>query len=158
MNCDVGEATEGLSFAHSPTFSSLHLRHNSFSNPSVALPMSQLILQPFSRFTYVTDHSPTLPLLHLRHSSFSNSSFASPTSQVLHLCHLASRSWKKEIPNNPINKNLPSDWKPARLLNDPINQGRPNYGPRASCGPPTPFLWPASTEWFCHFSGLVSRH
>ena len=34
-----------------PTFPSLHLRHNSFSNPSIALPTSQLILQPFSCFT-----------------------------------------------------------------------------------------------------------
>ena len=46
--------------AHSPTFPSLHLRHNSFSNPSVALPTSQLILQPFRCFTYVTVHAPTL--------------------------------------------------------------------------------------------------
>ena len=52
---------------------------------------SQLILQPFRRFTYITTHSPTLPLLHLRHSSFYNPSFASLTSQALHLCHLASR-------------------------------------------------------------------
>ena len=50
--------------------------------------MSQLILQPFRRFTYVT--APTLPLLQLSHSSFSNSSVASPTSQALHLIHLAS--------------------------------------------------------------------
>ena len=40
--------------AHSPTFPSLHLRHSSLSNPSVAPPASQLILQPFFRFTYVT--------------------------------------------------------------------------------------------------------
>ena len=44
---------------------------------------SQLILQPFRRFTYVTTHSPTLPLLHLRHSSFSNPSLALPTSQLI---------------------------------------------------------------------------
>ena len=68
----------------SPTFPSLHLLHSSFSNPSVALPTSQLILQPFrcfmSRahsptfpsFTYVTTRCPTLPSLYLRHSSFSN--------------------------------------------------------------------------------------
>ena len=61
-----------MSSAHSPTF-------------TVTSPTSQLILQPFYRFTYVTAHSPTLPLLHLRHSSFSNPSFVSPTSQVLHL-------------------------------------------------------------------------
>ena len=43
----------------------------------VASPTSQLILEAFGRFTYVTAHSTTLPLLHLRHSSFFNSSFAS---------------------------------------------------------------------------------
>ena len=105
---------------HSPTLLSLDLRHNSFSNPSIASPISQLILQPFHRFTYITVqsptllllhlhhssfsnpsvalptsqliHSPTLPLLHLYHSSLSNPSFASPTSQALHLIHLASRA------------------------------------------------------------------
>ena len=76
--------------AHSPTFPSLHLRHNSFSNPSIALPTSQLILQPFRCFTYVTVHSPTLlshsptfPSLHLHHNSFSNPSIALPTSQLI---------------------------------------------------------------------------
>ena len=76
MSCDVGES-------HSPTFPSLHLHHNSFSNPSFALPTSQLILQPFRRFTYVTAHSPILPSLYPRHSSFSNPSVASPTSQLI---------------------------------------------------------------------------
>ena len=105
MSCDVGKATEGLenelwrrwsdvkigewtllyisismSSAHSPTFPSLHLRRNSFSNPSVALPTSQLILQPFRCFIYVTVHSPIiLSLL----SSFSNLSVTSPTSQLI---------------------------------------------------------------------------
>ena len=91
MSCDVGKATEGLS---------LHLRHNSFSNPSVALLTSQLILQPFRCFSYVTVHSPTLlslllrhklcsahsptfPSLHLRHNSFSNPSVAVRTSQLI---------------------------------------------------------------------------
>ena len=87
------------SSAHSPSFPSLHLRHSSFSNPSLALPTSQFILQPFRcftyvtetllilqafrRFTYVTAHSPTLPSLYLRHSSFSNPSVASLTSQLI---------------------------------------------------------------------------
>ena len=69
MSCDVGEVTERL--------------ENGQSSPT-----SQLILQPFHHFTYITVHSPTLPLLHLyvtAHSSFSNPSFASPTSQALHL-------------------------------------------------------------------------
>ena len=54
----------------SPNFPSLHLRHSSFSNPSLALPTSQLILQPFRCFTYVTTHSPTLLSLLLRHRIF----------------------------------------------------------------------------------------
>ena len=59
-----------MSSAHSPTFPSLHLRHNSFSNPSVALPTSQFILQPFRCFTYVTAQSPTLISLLQRHRLF----------------------------------------------------------------------------------------
>ena len=88
---------------HSPTLTSLHLSHSSFSIPSAALPTSQLILQPFRcftyvigtsptsqhilqhfrRFTYVTAQSTVLPLLHLRHSSFSNPSAASSTPQII---------------------------------------------------------------------------
>ena len=87
--------------AHSPTLLSLYLRHSSFSNPSVASPTSQFILQPFFRsaelihqpfrnFTYVTAHSPTLSSLYLRHSSFSNPSVASLTSQfILQLVKIA---------------------------------------------------------------------
>ena len=76
---------------HSPTFSSLHLRKNSISNPSFALPTSQLILQPFLHFTYVTAHSPTLFSLLLHHkneqNSFSNVTRHSPTFPSLHLRH-----------------------------------------------------------------------
>ena len=101
--CDIGEATEGLETelwrrwsdgrglgggsAHSPTLPSLHLCDSSFSSlakPSVVSPTSQVIIQPFRRFTYVTAHSPhypNLPSLHLRHSSLSNPSVASHTSQ-----------------------------------------------------------------------------
>ena len=55
----------------------------SFSNLSVTSPTSQLILQPFRRFSYVTAYSPTLPSLYLRHSLFSNPSVASPTLQLI---------------------------------------------------------------------------
>ena len=72
-----------MNSAHSPTFPSLHLRHNSFSKPSVAVPTSQLILLPFRCFTYVTAHSQTLALLYLRHSSLYNPSGALPTSQLI---------------------------------------------------------------------------
>ena len=58
-----------MSRAHSPTFQSLHLRHSSFSNHSVTLSTSKIILQFFCCFTC--------------HSSFSNPSFAFPTSQAL---------------------------------------------------------------------------
>ena len=88
MSCDVGEVMERLE-------NELCYDYNyelcSISNRSVTSPTSQLILQPFRRFTYVTPHSPTLPLLHQRHSSFSNPSFASATPQALHLIHLTSR-------------------------------------------------------------------
>ena len=47
--------------AHSPTLTSLYVRHSSFSNPSVASPTSQLFLQPFFRFSYVTCSSLTSP-------------------------------------------------------------------------------------------------
>ena len=76
MSCDVGEATEGIEgggSAHSPTITSLHLRHSSFSslaNPSVASSTSQLIIQPLRRFIYVTVCSPTLLSPHLRHMHF----------------------------------------------------------------------------------------
>ena len=90
MSCDVGEAAEGLEnelrrrwsdgklgewalliiqvfrhftyvTAHASSFPSLHLRHSSFSNPSVASPTSHLILQPFFCFSYVTGFSLTSP-------------------------------------------------------------------------------------------------
>ena len=47
--------------AHSPTLSSLYLRHNSFSNSSVVSPTSQFILQSFFRFYYITGSSLTSP-------------------------------------------------------------------------------------------------
>ena len=56
---DVGEVP--MAPPHSPTLTSLHLRHSSFSNPSAASPTSHVILQPFRCFTYVTGTSRTLP-------------------------------------------------------------------------------------------------
>ena len=54
----------------------------SFSNLSTTSPTSQLILQPFHRFTYVTAHSPTLLSFLLCHWLFTYR-------------HLASRPWFK---------------------------------------------------------------
>ena len=79
MSFDVGKATKGL-------VNELYQRHSSFSNPSVASPTSQIILQPFSRFSYVTSFSltspgePPIPYS----GSFSNLSVTSPTSQLIH--------------------------------------------------------------------------
>ena len=127
--CDVGEAKEGLEkelwrrwsngrvvTAHSSTLPSLHLYHSSFSNPFVALPTSQLILQPFRRFIYVTAHSP-FPLLRLRHSSFSNPSFASPTSQAL------------TSPHEPPMKRL----FPSYLSSTHFSWIIPDLSPNSSC-------------------------
>ena len=61
MSCDIGKTAEGLAPPHSPTLTLFHLRHCSFSNPSAALPTSQLIVQPFRCFTYVIGTSPTSP-------------------------------------------------------------------------------------------------
>ena len=83
MSCDVGEVTEWL--------------ENVCSNHSIISPTSQLILQPFHCFIYITAHSPTLPLLYIHHSahsptlpllyqhhsSFSNPSIASSASQLI---------------------------------------------------------------------------
>ena len=74
-----------MSSAHSPTFPSLLLHHNSFSNPSVALPTSQLILQPFRCFTYVTAHSPTHLSLLLRHRLFTYVTWRAAHAPILRL-------------------------------------------------------------------------
>ena len=111
--CSFSNLSVTLHLRHS-SFSnpSVALRHSSFSNPSVALPSSQFIVQPFRCFTYVTAHSPTLlsllllilcsfsnlsVTLHLCHSSFFNPTFASPTLQAR---HLASRPWNTNVSRN----------------------------------------------------------
>ena len=58
MGCDVGEATESL---ENELCYDYNYELRSFSNPSVASPTSQLILQPFCRFSYVTGFSLTSP-------------------------------------------------------------------------------------------------
>ena len=65
---------------HSPTLPSLYQRHSLLSNPFVASPTSQFILQPFFRFSYVTSSSLNSPR---ELCSFSNLSVALPTSQLI---------------------------------------------------------------------------
>ena len=57
MNCDVGEVTERLENEISDTSPTSQL----FSNPSVVSPTTQLILEPFFRFSYVTSSSHNSP-------------------------------------------------------------------------------------------------
>ena len=72
-----------MSSAHSPSFPSLHLCHSSFSNPSIILPTSQLILQPSIILPTSQLILQPYPSLYLLHSSFSNPSVASPTSLLI---------------------------------------------------------------------------
>ena len=69
---------------HSPTLPSLYLRHSSFSNPSIVSATSQLILQPFFCFSYVTWRAAHAPsqicpsnILHLSTAVFLSSVLAS---------------------------------------------------------------------------------
>ena len=112
MRCDVMKAAEGLenelyvgeAEPHSPTLTSLLLSHSSFSNASAAFPTSQLILQPFRCFTYVTAHSPTITPFYLHHSSFYNTSIASPTSQLILLpfhCFTYVTGTSRTLPGEP---------------------------------------------------------
>ena len=50
--------------AHFPSLPSLYLRRSSFPRPSVASSTSQLILQPFFRFSYVSSITTHLPQIH----------------------------------------------------------------------------------------------
>ena len=86
MRSDVDEVTEGLEN---------ELCSHSFSYRFVALPTSQLILQHFRFFNYVTAHSPTLlsqsssPLLaslHLRHRLFTFVICRAAHGQVAYFC------------------------------------------------------------------------
>ena len=68
--------------------SDIFYEQSSFSNLSVTSPRSQLILQPFRRFTYVTAHSWTLPLLTYV-TTHSPTLFSLLLRQRLNLRHLA---------------------------------------------------------------------
>ena len=102
ISCEVGKATKRLENEHG-RLARWRRWSASFYNPYIASPTSQLFLQSFRRFTYVTAHYTVLPLLHLRHrhftyvtahsstlpplylhqSSFSNPSAASSTPQLI---------------------------------------------------------------------------
>ena len=69
------------------------IQQSSFSNLSATSFTSQLILQPFCHFTYVTTHSPTLPSLYLElilqhFHHFTYVTAHSPTLLSLLLCHM----------------------------------------------------------------------
>ena len=72
-----------MSRAHSPTFPSLYLRHNSFSNSSVPLPKSQLILNPSVASPTSQFILQTVFRFSYEQSSVSKLSVTSPTSQLI---------------------------------------------------------------------------
>ena len=81
-SCDVGEAKEGWKNDMWRRWSNGSWRMScdvdelcSFSNISVASSTSQVILQLFRCFTYVTAHYPSLLSLHLCHKHFTNVSW-----------------------------------------------------------------------------------
>ena len=138
MSCDVGKARKVLSSARSPSFPSLHLRHSSFSNPSVASSMPQLILQPLFRFSYVTGAfsnpsvSSSMPQLILQPlfrfsyvtGSFSNPSVASSTSQVIlrpffRFSYIAGSS-PTSPGESPMENSLLSQFFPCKLPSYPL--------------------------------------
>ena len=102
MSCDLGKATEGLVNEVWRRWSDgkvgewalliyLYICELcSFSNLSVTSPTSQLILQPFRCFTYVTVHSPTLLSLILRHKLFTwftwQAAHATTSHNIGHFC------------------------------------------------------------------------
>ena len=70
---------------HSPTLTSLHLHHSSFSTPSTALPKSQFIPQRFCCFTYVIGTSPMPQLIFQPFCCFIYATARSTTLPPLHL-------------------------------------------------------------------------
>ena len=119
MSCDVGEVTERLEnelcsglenelWRRWSDARGWRMRLCPLSNPSVASPTSQIILQSFRRFTYVTAHFPTLPSLRLC-QAHSPALVASPTTQALHIRHLASRPCIQPY-EEPFNKIVSTEW------------------------------------------------
>ena len=124
MSCDVGEAELNLQplrhftyvVALSPTLPSLYLCHSSFSNSSVASPMSQLIVQPFFLFSYVTGSSLTSPgeppMVRLKKFTLQRSfdyfkglmsSAHSPTFPSLHVRHRSFSNLPVALPTSQLN-------------------------------------------------------
>ena len=97
MSCGMDKGAEGLENETLP-------HHSSFSNPASTLLTSQLILQPFFHYTYITAHSPTLLPLYLHHSSFYNPSSTLLTSQLtlIHLCHSSFSNPSLALPTSQL--------------------------------------------------------
>ena len=94
--------------AHFPTLPSLHLRHSSFSNSSVALPTSQLILQPFFSSSYITGSSLTSPggrpcIYPTLNRTFSQNIVAdTDKNKALIDCHKCSSSFLSIVKSHPL--------------------------------------------------------
>ena len=111
----------------SSTSQSLHLCHMwgwaSSSNSYIASPTSQLILQPFCRFTYVTAHSTTLSLFHLHHRHLTYVTCeAEPHSLTLLSFHPRHRSFYNPSVASPMS--VTSSTSPVRqgLILQPLHR------------------------------------
>ena len=91
-------------------------RQVSFSNPYIASLTSQLILQTFRRFTYVTAHSTTLLLLHLRHKHFTYVSWRAPMVIKFNLTVVAESTWENEQKPSHVKEKMQAGWYVAALF------------------------------------------
>ena len=116
MSCDVGEVTESLENELWRRWSDGKLGEwaSSFSNPSVGLPTSQLILQPFRCFTYVTAHFPTLLSFLLRHRLFTYVTWL-----AAHVFWWCSRATEEQIWHENVLSSLPASSLRASAANTP---------------------------------------
>ena len=137
-----------MSSAHSLIFPSLYLRHSPFSNPSVVLCTSQLILQPFRCFTYVSAHSPILISLLLRHRLFTYVTWRAAHAPW-RVSKLASHRWGPEFASRSLHVGFV------------VDETEPEYGflrvcPVFPCQKFHSTIYPQSFHYFVSFHFISS--
>ena len=136
-----------MSRAHSPSSLSLHLRHSSFwfSKLSVTSPTSQLILQPFRYFTYVTAHSPTLLSPLIRHRIFTYVTWRA--AHVSHTLHICLTYWWRMVDFRLQIHHLVLNWAYLLGILGPLGSWTPNFRLKLRCTVTTHWdMWKPSTQ------------
>ena len=122
----------------------------SFPNAYIASPTSQLILQPFRRFTYVTAHSKTLPFFHLCHRHFTYLTWQAAHDARIHIS--AATELERDTVPSPTLDRLYSPGKPLYLFDKADRTPGPVWT-RSNEGksPPPPTLgiglWPSKYKF-----------